>query len=198
MKKLLSVMMILVMVLCIAGCGSSGSGGDSGEAEAQQEATGTSEALVVYFSHTGNTESVANAIQEQTGSDIYEIVPSAPYTDDYDELLDLAQNEQEEDARPEISEAIDDFEKYQVVYVGHPIWWGDMPMILYSFFDSYDMAGKTIVPFCTSGGSGLCDTVNAIQELEPEAQVMEGLHIGDGEASNPGEAVSGWLEDIGL
>lgn len=120
MKKLLSVMMILVMVLCIAGCGSSGNGGDSGEAEAQQEATGTSEALVVYFSHTGNTESVANAIQEQTGSDIYEIVPSAPYTDDYDELLDLAQNEQEEDARPEISEAIDDFEKYQVVYVGYP------------------------------------------------------------------------------
>ena len=63
---------------------------------------------------------MANAIQEQTGSDIYEIVPSAPYTDDYDELLDLAQNEQEEDARPEISEAIDDFEKYQVVYVGYP------------------------------------------------------------------------------
>lgn len=73
-----------------------------------------------------------------------------------------------------------------------------MPMILYTFFDSYDLSGKTIAPFCTSGGSGLSNTVNEIKELEPNATVTDGLHIGSSSASNPDDAVSEWLNDIGL
>lgn len=149
--------------------------------------------LVVYFSWSGNTEKVANSIAEQTGSDIFKIVPSEPYVDDYDELLDIASKEKQDGARPEIADGIEDPGQYDVIYVGYPNWWGDMPMILYTFFDSYDLSGKTVAPFCTSGGSGLSDTVNSIKELEPEAEVLDGLHIGDSASSDPDSAVEEWL-----
>lgn len=154
--------------------------------------------LVVYFSWSGNTENVARSIQNQTDSDIFEIVPSTPYSDDYDAVVDLAQEEQRNNARPEISDSIEDIEQYDVIYVGFPNWWGDMPMILYTFFDTYDLSGKTVALFCTSGGSGLSDTVNEVKALEPNATVTEGLHIGSGSSSDPDNAVSEWLNDIGL
>ena len=157
-----------------------------------------SKSLVVYFSWSGNTQNVAEEIQTQTDADIFEIVPATPYSDDYDAVLDLAQEEQRNDARPEISGNIENIEQYDVIYVGFPNWWGDMPMILYTFFDSYDLSGKTIAPFCTSGGSGLSNTINAIKGLEPNATVTEGLHIGSSSASNPNNAVSDWLSKIGL
>ena len=150
--------------------------------------------LVVYFSWSGNTENVAKSIQSQTDSDIFEIVPSTPYSDDYDTVVDLAQEEQRNNARPAISGSIDNIDDYDVVYVGFPNWWGDMPMILYTFFDTYDLSGKTIAPFCTSGGSGLSGTVNKIKELEPNAAVMDGLHIGSSSSADPDNAVSDWLE----
>lgn len=175
-----------------SGEGAGGSNSSSTPAE-----TGAN-ALVVYFSWSGNTENVAKAIQSQTDSDIFEIVPATPYSDDYDAVVDLAQAEQSEDARPAIADSIENIADYNVIYVGYPNWWGDMPMILYTFFDSYDFSGKTVAPFCTSGGSGLSDTVNAIKELEPNAVVTEGLHIGSGASSNPDGAVSEWLSEIGL
>lgn len=165
--------------------------------ESAPDETG-SKSLVVYFSWSGNTQNVAQAIQTQTDSDIFEIVPETPYSDDYDAVVDLAQEEQRENARPAISERIDHIDDYDVIYVGFPNWWGDMPMILYTFFDSYDLSGKTIAPFCTSGGSGLSNTVNEIKGLEPNATVMDGLHIGSSSASNPDDAVNEWLSEIGL
>jgi flavodoxin/predicted small lipoprotein YifL len=157
-----------------------------------------SKSLVVYFSWSGNTENVAKSIQSQTDSDIFEIVPATPYSDDYNTVVDLAQKEQRNNARPAISGNIENIEQYDVVYVGFPNWWGDMPMILYTFFDSYDLSGKTVALFCTSGGSGLSNTVNEVKSLEPSATVTDGLHIGSSSASNPDNAVSEWLNDIGL
>lgn len=154
--------------------------------------------LVVYFSWSGNTENVAKSIQTQTDADIFEIVPATPYSDDYDTVVDLAQEEQRNNARPAISNSIESIEQYDVIYVGFPNWWGDMPMILYTFFDTYDLSGKTVALFCTSGGSGLSGTVNEVKTLEPNATVTEGLHIGSGSSSNPDSAVSEWLNDIGL
>lgn len=164
---------------------------DSGSAD------GTN-ALVVYFSWSGNTENVANAIAEQTGADIFEIIPEEAYIDDYDALLDIASQEKQSGARPAIAGSIEDIARYDVVYVGYPNWWSDMPMILYTFFDSYDLSGKTIAPFCTSGGSGLSGTVDSIKELEPDADVLEGLHIGSSSASDPEAAVSAWLESLDI
>lgn len=166
--------------------------------EPEPDAADGSNALVVYFSWSGNTENVANAIAEQTGADVFEIVPEEAYTSDYNTLLDIAIEEKESGARPAIAGSIEDISQYDVIYVGYPNWWSDMPMILYTFFDSYDLSGKTIAPFCTSGGSGLSNTVNSIKELEPDAEVLEGLHIGSSSASDPGNAVSDWLGRLGL
>ena len=157
-----------------------------------------SNALVVYFSWSGNTESVANEIQAQTGADMFEIVPAEPYTDDYDTLLDIAQDEQANDARPAIAGTVDHFEQYDVVYLGYPNWWGDMPMILYTFLDEYDFSGKTIAPFVTSGGSGFSGTVGTIAELEPGAAVQEGLSVGASSVAGAQERVEEWLSGIGL
>lgn len=164
------------------------------EAGCEQQRTGT-DSLVVYFSWSGNTESVAQEIQLQTGADIFEILPASPYGDDYNQLADQAQAEQKEQARPEISNTIEHMDSYSTIYVGYPIWWGDMPMILYTFFDTYDLSGKTILPFCTSGGSGLSNTVSEIASLEPEAAVLEGLHIGRPSPDLISGQVETWLAD---
>ena len=157
-----------------------------------------SKSLVVYFSWSGNTENVAESIQRQTGADIFEILPAVPYSDDYDTVVDLAREEQRNNARPAISGGIENIEQYDIIYVGFPNWWGDMPLILYTFFDTYDLSDKTVALFCTSGGSGLSGTVNEVRSLEPNAAVTEGLHIISGSSSNPDNAVGQWLEDIGL
>lgn len=157
-----------------------------------------STSLVVYFSWSGNTESVANEIQTQTEADIFEIIPAEPYTDDYNTLLDIAQDEQANNARPAIAEIVQNFEQYDVVYLGYPNWWGDMPMILYTFLDEYDFSGKTIAPFVTSGGSGFSSTISTIESMEPDAVVTEGLSLGSSEADDPAESVTEWLAKIGL
>ncbi len=154
--------------------------------------------LVVYFSWSGNTESVAVEIQNQTGADTFRLVPAEPYTDDYDTLLDIAQEEQRNGARPAISGSIENFDSYEVVYLGFPNWWGDMPMILYSFLDDYDLSGKTIVPFVTSGGSGFSNTIRTIESMEPDAEVLDGLSLGSSQAANAGDAVANWLSGLGL
>lgn len=218
MKKIFLILMVFTLLFSLAACsnneaneGSSSSAQQSSNQSdssdpaesSEQNASSTpietgSKSLVVYFSWSGNTENVAKSIQSQTDSDIFEIVPSTPYSDDYDTVLDLAQEEQRKNARPAISGSIDNINDYDVIYVGFPNWWGDMPMILYTFFDTYDLSGKTVALFCTSGGSGLSGTVNEVKSLEPDATVTEGLHISSGSSSNPDNAVSEWLNDIGL
>lgn len=224
MKKIISLMLIFAMIFTLAACGNNGStegnsstppsqtekSSDSEESTApsedtsqteepsQTEATAGSTSLIVYFSWSGNTESVANEIQAQTGADIFEITPAEPYTDDYDTLLDIAQEEQRNDARPAIAEKVENFDQYDVVCFGYPNWWGDMPMILYTFLDEYDFSGKTIAPFVTSGGSGFSNTISAIESLEPNATVVDGLSLGSSAAANPGADVTEWLSSIGM
>lgn len=189
MKKLLAMLLVCT---CLAGqtvCVG---------AEAETAESG-SNSLVVYFSATGNTKEVAETLAEMQGADIYEIVPEEPYTDeDLDYNVDdcranLEQND--EDARPEIAEDIENIEDYDVIYVGFPIWWGNMPRILYTFFDAHDLSDKTIAPFCTSGGSGISEAVKTIEELEPDATVTEGLRTS---ASGAEADLQEWFGEIGL
>ena len=174
----------------------------SSDTQATETDEAGTKALVVYFSATGNTKAVAETLTELTGADIYEIVPEQPYTDEdlnYNDRTTRATVEQNDpDARPAIQGSITDFEQYDVIYVGYPIWWGDMPRILYTFFDAYDFSGKTIAPFCTSGGSGLSGTPATIAELETGATVLDGLHVSDSDADNAESQVSEWLSDNGI
>lgn len=154
--------------------------------------------LIVYFSQTGNTETVANIIHDNVGGDIVKLETTEAYPSDYDELVDYAQQEQQEDARPELSTVIENIEQYDTIFLGYPNWWGDMPMAIYTFLDTYDLSGKTIAPFITHGGSGLSGTPENIQEEELNATVTEGLTIDGDEASDSSEDVVEWLNSLGF
>lgn len=175
---------------------------DSADTETESTEEEGTKALVVYFSATGNTKAAAETLAGIQGADLFEIVPEEPYTDedlDYNDRSSRSTSEQNDaNARPAISGTIDNIGSYNVVYIGYPIWWYNMPRIMYTFFDTYDFSGKTIVPFCTSGGSGLSGTPDTIAELEPEATVLEGIQLGSSEAHNAEAALSDWLTEIGL
>ncbi len=147
----------------------------------------------------GNTQYVAYVIQKNTGADLFRIEPVTPYPTDHRTLVDLAKKEQNESARPELKAAIENLDQYQIIFVGYPNWWGDMPMILYSFFDEHDFSGKTIIPFNTHGGSGFSDTINTIAELEPEASVnQEGFTVSRDDVAEAEGDILAWLSKMGF
>ena len=155
--------------------------------------------LVVYFSVYGTAKAVAEEIARQTGADIEEIEPAVPYDwnrDHYDALARLAKREHDEDRRPAIRNTID-ISRYERIYIGYPMWWYTFPMILYTFFDQYDLAGKTILPFNTHMGSGDGGTYDTIRKLEPGAAVLPGLpgEMRDAERG-PAKAVEKWLKSL--
>ena len=147
----------------------------------------------------GRLRAIADMIQDTTGGEVFSIRTSVVYPADGGELIDYAAEEQEENARPELTSHIEDLAQYNTIFVGYPNWWGDMPMALYSFFDEYDFSGKTIIPFNVHNGSGLSRTIETIQELEPNATVIEdGFTISEDDVENAGENVSTWLNELGF
>ena len=161
----------------------------------EEEANST---VVVNGQVLGNTQYVAYVIQENTGADIFRIEPTVPYPTEHDTLVELAAEEQDNNARPAIKESIENLEQYDTVFVGYPNWWGDMPMILYSFFDQYDFSGKTIIPFNTHGGSGFSNTISNIAALEPNAQVNEdGFSVSRNNVQEAEPDIIAWLHDLG-
>lgn len=146
----------------------------------------------------GNTQYMAYVIQETVGADIFRIEPETPYPTDHDTLVDLAKEEQNDNARPSIKDTIENFDTYENIFVGYPNWWGDMPMILYSFFDEYDFSGKTIIPFNTHGGSGFSDTISTIKELEPNAEVLDGKSISRNDIQDAEQEIVDWVNSLGL
>ena len=192
---LLVTAVLFVLTACSMGPAAAGA---SGQSAAPFSAAAGGE-LVVYFSVTGNTRAVAEILADMRGAQLWEIVPEEPYTaEDIDYGSDgcRANAEQNDDAaRPAIAGGVEALDGYDVIYVGFPIWWGNMPRILYTFFDACDLSGKTIAPFCTSGGSGISAAVEDIARLEPDATVTEGLRASLGQAE---ERLGQWLNDIGL
>lgn len=164
----------------------------------ENNTTHTGKVLVLYFSQSGNTEAVANFIHDAVGGDIVKLETETPYPSDYDELVDYAQEEQRENARPVLSTHIDNIDEYDIIFLGYPNWWGDMPMPIYTFLDEYDLSGKTIAPFITHGGSGLSGTPQNIQEEEPNATVTEGLAVSGSSSRNSQSTVNNWLSQIGF
>lgn len=147
---------------------------------------------------TGNTGVVADMIAKGTGGELYSIITAKKYSADYDEVVEQGKAEVEANASPELVSNIENLDEYDTIFVGYPTWWYDMPMAMYSFFDEYDFSGKTIIPFCTSGGSGFCDSIDAIKNLEPNADVVEnGLAVSGSSAENAQNDISEWLSELG-
>ena len=162
------------------------------EAATEPEEEEYNTTLVVYFSHTGNTKPVAEYIHDIVGGDLIRLEPVNPYPEGYSDALDPAKQEQRENARPEIQNTIEHFDSYEVIYLGYPIWWGTTPMLINTFLESYDFSGKTVVPFATSGGTGIAKSIEEIRWEIPSADVKDGLLVRDNEDIIP------WLQQLGL
>lgn len=154
--------------------------------------------LIAYFSWSGNTEQLAQMIQSETGGALFEIVPETAYTEEYDTLLDIAQQEKSDNARPALASHVDNWEEYSTVFIGYPNWWSDAPRVILTFLEEYDCIGKTIVPFCTSGGGGFGSSISSIESSAVGATVAEGFHVGGSGVSNAGDSVAAWLEGLNL
>ena len=170
-------------------------------------------ALVTYFSHTGenynvgvieegNTAKLAKVIAEQTGADLFEIVPVVDYPQSYDECLEVATAEQREGARPEYVGDVENWDQYDTIFIGYPIWWGEIPNIVYTFMENHDFAGKTVIPFNTHEGSGQSHSQRDIENALPDATVLQGLAVRGATAQNDADAtakaVLDWLSGLGM
>lgn len=185
-------------------------GADSGS-DSKEPSEPDSKILIAYFSRAdenygvgviekGNTELIAEMIAEETGGELFHIERNTHYPAEYRACTDEAKKEQNDSARPALKET-KDISDYDAIYLGYPNWWGDMPMPVYTFIESQNWNGKTVIPFCTHAGSGLSGTVNTLKNVCSGATVLDGLAIqgttaqNDRDAAN--KAVTEWLSTLG-
>ena len=220
MKKAIAILLSLTMILGLAACGNSASQtekpstedtsveskADTNSAENSTDKENTDnqdvqdhKVLVAYFSATGTTKGVAEHIANGLNADIYEIVPEDPYTEadlnynDNNSRTTIEMNDP--NARPAISGSVENMEQYDIIFVGYPIWWGEAPRIVSTFMESYDFSGKTIVPFCTSGGSGIGSSASNLERLTSGATWLDGRRLN---GSNSQDTVMEWVNSLDL
>ena len=223
MKRLITILTTLTLLLGLAACGQAGTQNDPGQSQTQQEGTssvgepsappasstpedsGSGEdgteggVLVAYFAATGNTEGIAQHFQSILDADLYEIVPEVAYTDEDLNYSndDCRANQEQNDpaARPAITGTLEHPEDYDVVFLGYPIWWGQAPKVMYTFLENCDFGDAAIVPFCTSGSSGIGSSADGLQELTENAQWLEGQRFSSGASQ---DEVAQWVDSLGL
>lgn len=154
--------------------------------------------LVAWFSRTGNTKAVADTVAGLTGGDLFELIPEKPYPSDYNAVLTQAQQELNDNARPALTSRLEDISQYDVIFIGFPIWHGNTPMLVRTFLEEYDFTGKTIVPFSTSGSSGIQTAEREIHALCPDAEVLTGLSITGSTLHQADSLVSDWITGLNL
>lgn len=171
------------------------------QAPSSQSAPAPKKPLVVYFSRSGNTKQVAEALHKKIGGDIVEIEVIKPYPDDYQATVDLAKEEQKNNARPLIKTKIGNIDEYGVIFLGYPNWWSSMPMPVYTFIEQNKLDGKTIAPFSTHGGGGLGHSVEDLKKLVPHSKILKPLSIpGNTVKAKPdsiAKDIENWIEGLG-
>ena len=172
----------------------------------------TKKCLIAYFSRrgqnyvtgrivdlkVGNTEVVATMIQKTTRGDMFHIEPVTAYPNDYTETTEVAKKELLAKARPKLKGQVKDMDTYNIIFLGYPNWWGTPPMPVFTFLESYDFTGKTIVPFCTHEGSGMGHTEQDIVKACPKATVLKGIAIHGTFASSADSKVSSWIDKLNI
>lgn len=146
----------------------------------------------------GNTKIVADMIHNEIGGDVFSIQTEELYPADYDENVDQANDELDEDYRPALKTHVENFDDYDTIFIGYPIWWGTAPMPVYTFLEEYDFSGKTVIPFSTHKGSGLGSSVRDIREALPDANVLDGFTIEGDNAVNALEEVSDSVAELNI
>jgi flavodoxin len=178
-----------------------GLAGPTVRAQSASAATGNGKILIAYFSWTGNTRALAGKIQNRIGGELFEIRAVHPYPQQKKALGEQAKREQAENFRPQLVSEVPNFDAYEDVFVGFPIWWGTLPMALFSFLEKHDFAGKRLIPFCTQEGSGLERSVTDLRALCPTASVREGIALRGKEMSSmktgaSPRALDAWLRRL--
>ena len=203
--------LLAVSLVSVIACAQGKNGNRQNEnSKEQSEMNGNKKVLVAYFSRTGenysvgritkgNTQILAEMIANETGGDLFQIEPVAAYPDKYDACVEQAQRELHVNARPEVRGDVRT-EDYDVIFIGYPNWWGDMPMAVYTFLEKHDWQGKTVVPFCTHEGSGLGSTSSHLQSVCQGATVLKGLavygHTVQNERKKAENVTHEWLETL--
>ena len=218
MKRIITFILAFVMIFLLAACGSNTKDeniatpaetevseattttAESAEAEETSADEGQRHILVAWFSATGHTKPLAEYVAEYLGAHLYEIVPAQPYTAEdlnYNDSSTRATVEQNTaDSRPEISGTVENMEQYDTVIIAHPIWWGQAPKIIYTFLESYDFSGKTLVTMCTSASSGLGTSAENLHKAVPDS--VNWLESKRFDIGTDASAVEQWLNSIGL
>lgn len=155
-------------------------------------------ALVIYYSRSGNTKQIANYIGEKTNTDIIRLETVRTYPSNYDEMLNTAKEEQRNGGRPELKNKNINIADYDTIFLGYPIWWGEIATPVYTFLDQYDLSGKKIAPFVTSGSSGMSGTLNDIKREEPNAEVLDAMSITSSTLNNYKSLTDNWLSKLGF
>lgn len=157
---------------------------------------GNSEALVVYFSRSGNTRVIAGQLSRVLPAELFEIVPAEPYPDDYFETVDQARQERDSGYAPPLKSRVDKIGAYSTLFLGFPIWGTTAPPVIRSFLTAHDLAGKTIIPFITHGGYGLGDSLEVVASHAPQANFVEGFSMQAPQERQTIERVTEWLDEL--
>jgi flavodoxin len=190
MKKVLIILMMTVVTFFTVCAQGTGTG--------NKQTGGNMKILVAYFSHTGTTEAVAKHIQSLTGGTLFEIKTVNPYPSDYNACLAQATEELRANSRPPLSTHVSGIDSYDIIFIGYPIWWGDSPMAIRTFLEEYDLSNKTVIPFCTSGSSGITTSVQSIKKLCPKSKVLDGLGITNANRSRSNEMIEQWINKLDI
>ena len=153
--------------------------------------------LIIYFSHSGNTQTIAELIQKNSNGDIFRIETVKPYPQRYRETTEIVQNEFNTNTYPDLKvTTLDTLKDYDTIFIGYPIWWGTMPMAVQNFIKSNDFSGKTIIPFCTHGGSRFGRSVSDLRNLAPNAEIKSGFETSNADSRNTENQVKQWLNEV--
>jgi len=152
--------------------------------------------LVTYFTHSGNTQTIAEKISKQLDGDLFEIKTVDIYPVKYNLVVDQAKKEFTDQYRPKLVNKVENFNDYDVIVVGYPMWWYTCPMATFAFLEQYDFTGKTILPFCTHEGSALSSSVEDIKKIVPTAIVKDGLAIRGSKVKDSDASIKAWLDKV--
>ena len=187
MKKFISILLTAILAISLTGCFSSNNDNNANDTTTNENTE--QNILIAYYSLSGNTKAAAEEIQKQAGGDLVEITRTEAYPEDF---YDLAENEIINHEQPAITLSIDNIDDYDVIFVGYPIWWQEAPAMINTFVHQFDFTDKTVIPFCTSGGSDIDESLSGIEAAVSGATLLEGL------TANDSSDVQSWLENIGI
>lgn len=220
MKKANFILLLISCIFCLSACG--GGSTQGGTTLPPDVNVSESNILIAYFTWAdntvvsnpddvdvdastsasvlapGNTAIMAQYIEERTGGDLFSIVVEEPYSSDYDECLDRANREKAQNARPKLKTQVENMEEYDIVFLGFPNWWYTVPMAIHSFLESYAFEGKTVIPFCAHGTSGIASSVRDIRSALPNVTVSDAIGIYRNEMPSAQSRINAWLDNLGF